>query len=157
MAFRQRVAAPSAEKLGARFLVVQLHDTIFAIWADTVRGVLPPADVRPDASVVLLGESYGHTQLAARLHLREGSITADSRYVLCARGQARCVVSVDRVLGLTDIRCQDILPIPAMLQGNERLWYRGIFLFQDGLALVLNPDWLLHEVEPANQVLAAAP
>ncbi|GKS58767.1 hypothetical protein YTPLAS18_22940 [Nitrospira sp.] len=154
MAFRQRVAAPSAEKLGARFLVVQLQSTILAIWAETVRGVLTTADVQPGSSVVLLGESYEHSQLAARLHLREQGVTVDSRYVLCAHGQARCVVPVDRVLGLTDIRRQDILPLPAMLQGNERLWYRGIFLFQDGLALVLNPDWLLHEAESASQVVA---
>ena len=155
MAFRQRVAAPSAEKLGARFLVVALQETILAIWAETVRGVLTPAEIRPDSSVVLLGESYEHTQLAARLRLREGSVTADSRYVLCARGQTRGVVSVDRVLGLTDIRRQDILPLPSMLQGDERLWYRGIFLFQDGMALVLNPDWLLHEAESSHPVLAA--
>ena len=157
MAFRQRVATPSTDKLGARFLVVQLQDTVVAIWADTVRGVLTSADVRQDTGVVLLGESYAHTPLAARLHLQEGSVTADCRFVLCGRGQARCVVRVDRVLGLTDIRRQDIVPIPAMLHGSERLWFRGVFLFQDGLALVLNPDWLLHEPELVDQTLTAAP
>ena len=153
MAFRQRVAAPSADQLGARFLVVQLRGTTLGIWADTVRGVLTPADVQENVGVVLLGESYPHTRLASRLHLGEATLTTESRFILCGRGQARCVVSVERVLGLTDIRRQDILPLPAMFQGQERHWYRGVFLFQSGLAVVLNPDWLLHETETSDHTL----
>jgi chemotaxis signal transduction protein len=147
MAFRQRVTAPSADKLGARFLVARLHDTTIGIWAETVRSVLTPGEVQLGQDLVLLGERYVHTSLARRLGLRECSLTADSRYVLCSRGQARCVVPVDEVIGLMDIRRQDILPLSSLFTGDERLWFRGLFLFQNTMALVVNPDWLVQNVE----------
>ncbi len=155
MAFRQRVSTPSPDQLHARFLLVGLHDTILAIWADTVRGVLTPAEVPRDRSVVLLGEAYEETNLAVRLGLRDVRPTAEARFVLCSRGQARCVVSVERVLGLTDVRGQDILPLPSMMVGKERLWFRGVFLFREGMALVLNPDWLVQQAKSATSALAA--
>lgn len=155
MAFRQRVTAPEVDKLGARFLVVQLQATTLAVLADSIRGVLKPEEVRGGEDVVLLGESYRHTSLPQRLKMQERPKTADTRLVLCSRGQGRCVVAVDRVLGLTDIRREDILPLSPLFVGDERLWFRGVFLFQESMALVVNQDWLVHDLDASASALSA--
>ncbi len=156
MAFRQRVTGPSADTLSARFLVVQLQHSILAVWADTVRGVLKPEEMEGRHEVVLLGDTYRPTNLARRLSLPSAATHSDSRFVLCHRGQGRCVVAVDQVLGLTDVRRDDIQPLPALFVGEERVWFRGLFLFQERMAVVLNPDWLVHDLESSTPVLQPA-
>ncbi len=156
MAFRQRVTGPSADQLTARFLVARLGESTFGIWADTVRGVFTPADVPSGQEALLLGERYPYTSLAARLGLSEAHPTAASRAVLCGKGQARCVIAVDEVIGLTDVRRVDIMPLPLLFQGRERTWFRGVFLFQDSMALVVNPDWMLNPRESEEATVAAA-
>lgn len=147
MAFRQRVTGPSADQLTARFLVARVGESTIGIWADTVRGVLTPAEVPCGQDVLLLGERYAHTGLAVRLGLIETQMTSTARTVLCAKGQARCSITVDDVIGLTDVRRVDVMPLPLLFQGRERTWFRGLFLFQDSMALVVNPDWMLNPLE----------
>lgn len=155
MAFRQRVTGPSADQLTARFLVARLGESTVGIWADTVRGVFAPAEVPNGQDAWLLGERYAHTSLAVRLGLIEAHPTPASRTVLCAKGQVRCSITVDEVVGLTDVRRVDIVPLPPLFQGRERTWFRGLFLFQDSMALVVNPNWMLNPLDSEEAVLAA--
>lgn len=147
MAFRQRVSGPSADTLMVRFLVVQIHDTTLAILADTVRGVLTPEDVGERREILLLGETYRMTALAARLNVPQAPLTSATRFVLCHRGQGRCIVTVDRVLGLIDLRRDAIHPLSPLFSGEERIWFRGLFLYDEGMAAIVNPDWMVHEPE----------
>lgn len=149
MAFRQRVTGPSADTLMVRFLVVQVQDATLAVWADSVRGVLTAEDVGAKHDIMLLGETYRMTGLARRLGLAQEQLTAHTRFVLCHRGQGRCMIAVDRVLGLTDIRRDAIQPLSPLFSGEERVWLRGLFLYDEGMAAVVNPDWMVHDPESA--------
>jgi chemotaxis signal transduction protein len=155
MAFRQRVTAPTADAQTARFLVVRLHRTYLAIWAESVRGVFTERECDVEQEIVLLGERYTPMSLAARFRLPEPLHTPDTRTVLCSRDRWRCATSVDQVIGLTDIRREHILPLPRLFSGEERVWFRGLFLFQDAIALLVNPDWLVQE-DQASRRLANA-
>jgi hypothetical protein len=62
---------------------------------------------------------------------------------------------VDQVIGLTDIRREHILPLPRLFNGEERVWFRGLFLFNDVVALLVNPDWLVQEDQPGRRLANA--
>lgn len=155
MAFRQRVTAPTVDSYSARVLVVRLHHTYLAILAESVRGVLSEREFDAKQDIVLLGERYPPMSLAARFRLPEPQRTPETRTVLCSRDRWRCASSVDQVIGLTDLRREHILPLPRLFGGEERMWFRGLFLFQEVVALLINPDWLVHE-DQAGRRLANA-
>jgi chemotaxis signal transduction protein len=155
MAFRQRVTAPTADSHTARFLVVRLHRTHLAIWAESVRGVFTERELDAKQEIVLLGERYTPMNLAARFRLPEPRHTSETRTVLCSRDRWRCASSVDQVIGLTDIRREHILPLPRLFNGEERVWFRGLFLFNDVVALLVNPDWLVQEDQPGRRLANA--
>ncbi|MEX5214888.1 MAG: chemotaxis protein CheW [Nitrospiraceae bacterium] len=145
MAFRQRVAADTVASQTARFLLVRLHRTYLAIWAESVRGVFTEREFDARQEIVLLGERYAPMNLAARFRLPDPGRTSDTRTVLYSRDRWGCASSVDQVLGLIDIRREHILPLPRLFSGEERTWFRGLILFQDSVALLINPDWLVQE------------
>jgi hypothetical protein len=155
MAFRQRVTAPTADSHTARFLVVRLHCTYLAIWAESVRGVFTERELDAKQEIFLLGERYTPMNLAARFRLPEPRHTSETRTVLCSRDRWRCASSVDQVIGLTDIRREHILPLPRLFNGEERVWFRGLFLFNDVVALLVNPDWLVQEDQPGRRLANA--
>ena len=39
----------------------------------------------------------------------------------------------------------EILPLPPQFRGEEQGWYQGMILFENSVALVLNPAWVLEE------------
>ncbi|MFO0773768.1 MAG: chemotaxis protein CheW [Nitrospiraceae bacterium] len=156
MAFRQRVTGPVGGSVTARFLVTQINDTSLALWADTVRGVLTPNEMGAAQEVTLLGDTYRATDMARRLGLLRLPTSVETRFVLCQRGQGRCVVSVDRVIGLMDIRRDRIQQMSPLFAGAERVWLRGVFVYDERMAVVINPDWLVHDLEATTPVLQPA-
>lgn len=155
MAFRQRVTTPTADSHTARFLVVRLHRTYLAIWAESVRGVFTERECDPKRDIVLLGEHYTPMNLAARFRLPDPRPTPETRIVLCSRDRWRCASPVDQVIGLTDIRREHILPLPRLFSGEERLWFRGLFLFQEAVALLVNLDWFVQEDQTGRRLAKA--
>lgn len=155
MAFRQRVTTPTADSHTARFLVVRLHRTYLAIWAESVRGVFTERECDPKREIVLLGERYAPMNLAMRFRLPDPRPTPETRIVLCSRDRWRCASPVDQVIGLTDIRREHILPLPRLFSGEERMWFRGLFLFQEAVALLVNPDWLVQEDQTGRRLANA--
>jgi chemotaxis signal transduction protein len=80
----------------------------------------------------------------------------DSRIILFAKGEGRISLPVAQVHGLKDIDESQVLPLPHHFKGDERRWYQGMVLFEDGVALVLDPGWLIEGcvAQPATQHVA---
>jgi chemotaxis signal transduction protein len=60
--------------------------------------------------------------------------------VLLLRG-ARCALLVDRIERMDALSA--IHALPRAFRGDERLWYLGLALFDDGVVPMLNPQGLL--------------
>lgn len=75
--------------------------------------------------------------------------------VLVLRG-VRCALLVDRIERMDAL--SSIYALPQAFQGDERRWYLGLALFEDGVAPMLNPQGLLsREHLDRLDALAAAP
>jgi len=65
--------------------------------------------------------------------------------VFCGLQSAEQAILVDEVIGLTDVATEQVRPLPAQFIGPERMWFSGMFLFRDTVALIANAEWLLHQ------------
>ena len=144
------MTAPVAE---AQFLVVVSGGVPVAIPSDFVRGILQPEDSPREQTITWLGVAYSLTDLADRFDWPRAAWTAETRAILCGLGERMLALSVDRVMGLTDVDRRQIKPLPPHFSGPERKWITGLFLFRESVALVPDPAWLIgpqqEEVRPA--------
>lgn len=128
------------------FLVVRLGETRLALPADGVRGVLTPGEAGTGDSIRAVGITYRYIDLAGLLMLSADFSTADTRAVLYSNGRSHGAVKVEQVFGLTEVEPAQCIPLPAHFRGDEQTWFAGMILHQAGLALVVNPTWLLGEM-----------
>ncbi len=128
------------------FLVVRLGETRLALPADGVRGVLTPDEAGSGDSIRAVGITYRHIDLAGLLMLSADFSTTDTRAVLYSNGRSHGAVRVEQVFGLTEVEPTQCIPLPPHFRGGERTWFAGLILHQEGLALVVNPTWLLGEM-----------
>lgn len=142
-----RVAVKEAVQ-SIRFLAVGYGQTILAFPADFVRGILTPSETGPQSALTLVGDTYRPSDLRANLGLPAATgPSPESRTILCSNGTSHRAFHVDRVWGLTEVERGQILPLPPHFRGDERKWLAGLFLYQDGVALIVNPGWLLNDRE----------
>jgi hypothetical protein len=126
----------TATELG-QWLVAIRGGTHFAFPAEVVRG-LASSEAPPSA------EERALPRADLMRHFPGASAPGSPRRgVLCGNQVAEHVVLVDDVIGLTEIHKEQIRPLPRHFTGSERLWFAGLFLFQDTVALMVNPEWLL--------------
>ena len=52
---------------------------------------------------------------------------------------------VEKVHGSLEVHPSQLLPLLPQFRGPERGWYRGMILFDQSVALVLNTAWVLEE------------
>ncbi len=75
------------------------------------------------------------------------------RVVLYSNGQTNGAVRVEEVIGMIEVERDQCRPLPPHFQREERTWISGTTFFQEHLALILNPEWVLgelgEEVSPA--------
>jgi hypothetical protein len=50
-------------------------------------------------------------------------------------------------VGLVDVERKDCFPLPAQFQRDEQQWFMGMMLYQDQLVLILNPAWIVGELD----------
>jgi hypothetical protein len=121
----------------SQWLVAVRGGTYFAFPAEVVRG-LAGSETRSSAMEPALPKAD------LMCHFPGAKATGSPlREVLCGLQVAEQVVLVDDVIGLTEIHKEQIRPLPLQFTGSERLWFAGLFLFQDTVALMVNPEWLL--------------
>ncbi len=167
MSLRGRTVGATALVAEAQFLVVVSGGVPVAIPSDLVRGILQPEDSPREQTITWLGVAYSLTDLADRFDWPRAAWTAETRAILCGLGEHMLALSVDRVMGLTDVDRRQIKPLPPHFSGPERKWITGLFLFRESVALVPDPAWLIGPqqeearptalIEPLEPVRASAP
>lgn len=146
MSLRGHHKTVSTHEQGISFLVVRLGETRLALPADGVRGVLTPAEAGIDDSISAVGITYRRIDLVGLLLLSADFSKTDTRVVLYSNGRTHGAVRVGQVFGLTEVESTQCVPLPAHFRADERTWFSGMILHETGLALVVNPAWLLGEV-----------
>jgi len=146
MSLRGHHRTESTHEQRISFLVVRLGETRLALPADGVRGVLTPAEAGVGDSVKAVGISYRYLDLAGLLMISADFDTADTRVVLYSNGRSHAAVRVEQLFGLTEVEPVQCIPLPAHFRADERTWFSGMILHGEGLALIVNPTWLLGEV-----------
>ncbi|HJT21269.1 MAG TPA: chemotaxis protein CheW [Nitrospira sp.] len=136
------------------FLIVRYGTRYFALPSDGVRGVLTREEAGNGQTVVRVGKTYHEIDLAQLLSTTLDRGSVDLRTVLFANGDSCGAIRVDEVIGLVDADRDQCRPLPPHFQHEERTWIAGMILFQDKLALILNPEWALGEL---GEVVTAAP
>ncbi|TLY12984.1 MAG: chemotaxis protein CheW [Nitrospirae bacterium] len=142
-----------------RFLVVMCAETCFALPADIVRGLMTLEEAGLAEAVTTLGVTYPLRDMAAHFGLPPVSSAPESRIILCTMGTFHKGFRVSQMLGLADVDNARIRPLPPHFGGPERKWYGGLFLFQETVALMVHPGWLLGEERGPAQLprLSATP
>jgi chemotaxis protein histidine kinase CheA len=142
MSLRGRHARASVAPT-VRFLIVSLRGTYFALHADRIQGLLTVEEAGTSQVVTAQWRTYPRIELAERFRMPAGSDGPGTRIVLLSRGAVRGHLRVDGVVGLKEVDASLVLPLPRQFQGEEQRWYQGMVLIEEGVALILNPSWLL--------------
>lgn len=125
-----------------RVLIVTSGPIMLAISATAIDGFLPLEETTTGL-VTVRGVSYQISDLAEWLGRPLSDQARESRVVLCgSRGRHRGF-RVDVALSLRTVNLAQVRPLPPHFMGEERTWYKGLFLYQEGVALWANPEWLL--------------
>ncbi len=123
-----------------QILVVACGGTYLGIPAEVIRGI-----ARPEHAHTSIEGGHPPVDLASRFGLVGSSLSPESRVLLCGTRVAQGALRVDHVMGLTKADELDIRPLPRHFTGRERQWFRGLFLFQDTVAMLVDAGWLLEK------------
>jgi hypothetical protein len=126
-----------------RFVIVTIGGVRFAIQGDYVKGLLTAEEAGFLEDLTVQGVTYPAGDVAAAFQLSKDPQGPESRIILFSKGEGRASIHVAEVHGLKDVDESQVLPLPAHFRSEERTWYRGMVLFEDGVAMVLDPDWLI--------------
>ncbi len=146
MSLRGHYRASSSTDRTVSFLIVRFGTRYFALPSDGVRGVLTREEAGNGQTVVRVGKIYHEIDLARLLSTTLDERSVDLRTVLFANGESCGAIRVDEVIGLVDADRDECRPLPPHFQHEERTWIVGMILFQNTLALILNPEWVLGEL-----------
>ncbi|MDO8546254.1 MAG: chemotaxis protein CheW [Nitrospirales bacterium] len=133
-----------------RMLVVTSGPINLAISATVVEGILPPEEAGMAGPVTVREITYPITDLARKLGNAPAAMTHDTRIILCGSRGFHRGFRVDQVLGLTEVEIRHLRTLPPHFAAEERTWFKGYFLYHEGIALWANPDWLVGD-DPAGQ------
>lgn len=149
MSLRSHNRGDAAHVPTERYLIVGIDGQQFALTADVIQGLLTPEECRFGETVTVQGRDYTSLNLAARLGLAEAGEGPESRLVLVARAGICACIRVEQVHGLVELERACVRPLPSQFRGEERAWYSGLILFEDGVAVGLNSEWLIKGVMQA--------
>jgi len=143
MSLRGQAKTSTGVGVAERMLVVTSGPITLAISATAVEGILPPEKAGIAGVVTARGITYPLADLAHKLGHAAASTTPDPRVILCSTHGLYRGFRVDQVLGLTEVDVKGLHPLPPHFAGEERTWFKGFFLYGDGIALWINPAWLV--------------
>ena len=129
----------------SRFLIVTLGERYLALDAESICGLLTLEEIGNVESPTVHGMVYEAINLADRLSVPNDQGGTSPHVVLLSGRETRGSVRVTTVQGLLELPLSQVLPLPMQFRGAERHWYRGMILFAESIALVLNTTWVLNE------------
>jgi len=145
MSLRGRQAGARSLTPSVRFLVVNVGGACIALHADRIQGLQTIEEAGPAGPLTVQGLEYAYIDLALRLRRPVDAEGLETRIILFSKGHVRGNIRVSQVYGLKDMEVSKILPLPRQFRGEEQRWYQGMILFENSVALVLNPAWVLQE------------
>ena len=143
MGLRGQTKTVTGAGVTERMLVVTSGPINLAISATAVEGILSPEEAGTSGAVTARGITYPLTDLARKLGHASTANAPDPRVILCGNQSLYRGFRVDHVLGLTEVEIRHLRPLPPHFTGKEKTWWKGYFLYQEGIALWANPDWLV--------------
>ena len=146
MGLRGHHKAAIAAVQTVRLLVVRLGKSLYALPSEPVRGVLTRDEAGSAHTVTAVGVTYQDVDLAGRLETTLDHTHPDTRTVLYSNGQTRGAIRVEEVIGMVEVEPGQCRSLPPQFQREERTWISGTTFFQNQLALILNPEWVLGEL-----------
>lgn len=155
MSLRGQYRATAAAVQTASFLIVRLGRNFCALPSQGVRGVLTIEEAGRGETVTAVGIAYRDVDLAGRLSASLDHTHPDMRTVLYSNGQSHGAIRVEEVIGMVEVEREQCRPLPPHFQREERTWISGTIFFQEHLALILNPEWVLGELGEALPVGSA--
>ena len=145
MSLRGRQNSTNQPMETASFLVVRLGRSYLALPATGVRGVLTQEEADHERAVTAAGSVYRPVDLARQLSIVADLSGIEMRTVLYSDGRSQGAICVEQVVELIDVERDKCLSLPPQFQCDERNWFGGVLLYQDQLALILNPSWVVGE------------
>ncbi len=146
MSLRGHHTIVAVDTSSASFLVVRYGATFCALPSEGVRGVLTMDEAGQGRSVEWVGMTYHEANLAGLLGKRLDMGSQDIRTVLYSSSHSHGAIRVDEVIGLVDVGREQCGPLPPQFRREERAWVVGMFVYQDHVTLILNPEWVLGEL-----------
>lgn len=140
-----------------RFLIVEIDARQFALSANIVHGLLTIEERGSVDQLIVQGQEYASLDLGGRLGLAYVADGPETRIVLLAQSGIRACVRVDQVHGLVEVERPRMVPLPRQFSGEERNWYVGLVLHEDGVAIGLHTRWLLSGVTQSDGELMDQP
>lgn len=133
----------SSPDSSARFLIVTVGGRYLALDAECVVGLLMLEEAGNVDDPTIHGVVYRAISLTDRLGLSNDRSGPHTRIVLLSDRDARGNIRVAAVLGRLELQPSQVLPLPMQFRGPERHWYRGMILYENRVAFVLDTTWLL--------------
>lgn len=145
MSLRGRQAGARSIAPTVRFLVVSVGGTNLALHADRIQGLLTIEEAGSAGELTVQGVAYPHVDLAGRLQCPVDPDGPDTRVILLSQANATGNIRVAEVHGLKEMEESQILPLPGQFRREEQRWYQGMILFEDSVAFIINPSWMLED------------
>lgn len=155
MSLRGHNRGSAAQVSTERYLVVSVASQRFALSANLVQGLLTLEESRSVGVLTVQGHDYPPLNLAGRLGLAEAGDGPETRFVLVARAGTYACIRAERVHGLVEVEHACVLPLPGQFRSDERNWFNGFVLLEDGVAVGLNSVWLIGGVMHGSRGLMA--
>jgi len=144
-----RTKPSAASRRQEAVIVFAVAGTDFAIPANAVLEIRSTDNLAGETATVELAEipwvrhtieRSGVLQYVVSIGTLLGLARTRPSLVLLLRG-VRCALLVDRIERMDAV--SSIFSLPQAFQGDERRWYLGLALFEDGVVPVLNPNGFL--------------
>lgn len=145
MSLRGHRVGAAAHVPTERYLIVRVGSQWLALSAELVQGLLTLEESDSASVLTMQGYEYPPVAIVGRLGLTEGGDGPETRIVLLAQLNVRACFRVDQVHGLIEVERAAVLALPRQFRGDERNWYVGLIVFNEGVALGLSAVWLLAE------------
>jgi hypothetical protein len=142
---REPMTGISLSASPSRFLIVLFGGRYLALDAESIQGVLTLEEIGSLDDPTIHGLVYRAINLADRLRIVNNQGSTHSRIVLLSEQGVQGSIRVTTVQGWLELHLSQVLPLSPQFCGPERRWYRGMILFENSIALVLNTSWVLDE------------
>jgi len=145
MSIQEPGASALATSSLRHFIIVTIGRRYLAFEAGSIKELLTVQELERSEKPELRGVVDRTVDLIMQLNLTDVPIRPETPVVILADQGIQSSIRVSHIHGRLEIQPSQILPLPAQFSSVERQWYQGMILFDQSIALILNPTWVLGE------------